>query len=333
MYQVAATLYPGALATSITLPMEILSAASQMAGIRSRGEARVNFMLTAETPEPVRTATGITLTPDAVFDELPPLDMLLLPAIWRSPLPLVKQQQRLISELPALATTSTRIVSVGSASFLLAEAGILDGQAATTHWNYLDRFAARYPAVPLKRRHLITQSGSIYCVGSVNSIADLMVHVVEEWFGSRIAKAIENQFSPEIRRSFRAAAYQNEPDTSHHDEVVLQAQAWLQERLGEKVLIEELARELGLSRRSLNRRFQQATGITPQAYLQGQRIHTARDLLRQSNLSVAEIAWQVGLQDVSHFSKLFQRHEGMTPARYRRAVRGKLFAPGKPGPA
>ena len=256
----------------------------------------------------------------------------MLPAIWRSPLPTLRRQSTLIEALPQLATTSTRIVSVGSASFLLAEAGILNEQPATTHWNYMAQFAERYPEVQLKRRHLITQSRSVYCVGSVNSIADLMVHVVEEWFGGAVASAIENQFSPEIRRSFRAAAYQNEADSGHHDEMVLTAQEWLQERQGDKVSIEALAEHLGVSRRSLNRRFQQATGLTPQTYLQG-RIHTARDLLRQSNLSVAEIAWQVGLQDVGHFSRLFQRHMGMTPARYRRAVRGKLFVPEQVGPA
>ncbi len=108
---------------------------------------------------------------------------------------------------------------------------MLSGKPATTHWNYFEQFSRRYPEVELKTRHLITQSDNIYCVGSVNSIADLMVHIVQEWFGSRIARAIENQFSPEIRQTFGAAAYQNEADSSHHDEVVLEAQQWLQEHL------------------------------------------------------------------------------------------------------
>lgn len=92
---------------------------------------------------------------------------------------------------------------MGTGSYLLAEAGLLDGKPATTHWNYFEQFSQRYPAVDLKSRHLITQSDNIYCVGSVNSIADLMVHMVEEWFGSRIARAVENQFSPAVSQTQR----------------------------------------------------------------------------------------------------------------------------------
>jgi transcriptional regulator GlxA family with amidase domain len=204
---------------------------------------------------------------------------------------------------------------------------LLDARPATTHWNYFEHFSQRYPAVDLKSRHLITQSDNIYCVGSVNSIADLMVHIVEEWFGSRIAQAVENQFSPEIRRSFRAAAYQNEADSSHHDELMAQAQQWLQSHLSSPVSMTLLAKQLRLSPRTLNRRFKHATGITPLSYLQNLRIAGAKDLLRHSNLTVGDIAWQQGIQDVSYFSQLFRRHCGMSPLHYREAVRGKLFNP------
>ncbi len=331
MYTVAAVLYPSALATSITLPMEIMQAASQMAGAArpraDRAKPLVRFVLTAPTRRKLKLASGIILTPDLAMDDLPALDLLLLPAIWRNPLPTINTAREWLPRLPQFAAAGTRICSVGTASCLLAEAGMLSGKPATTHWNYFDQFAKRYPAVDLKRRHLITQSEGIYCVGSVNSIADLMVHIIEDWFGSRIARAIENQFSPEIRQSFQAAAYQDEPDSSHHDETVLEAQQWLQDRLGQAVSIARLAQHLGISARSLTRRFKQATGFSPQAYLQSQRIATARGLLRRSNLSVSEIAWQVGLQDVSYFSKLFRQHCDMTPLQYREVVRGKLFVP------
>ena len=154
-----------------------------------------------------------------------------------------------------------------------------------------------------------------------------MVHIVEEWFGSRIARAIENQFSPEIRRSFSAAAYQNEADSSHHDELVAQVQQWLQSNITSAVSVTNLAGQFRLTPRTLNRRFKRATGMTPLSYLQSLRIAGAKDLLRHSNLTVGDIAWQLGIQDVSYFSQLFRRHSGMSPLRYREAVRGKLFKP------
>ena len=327
MYTVAAVLYPDALATSVTLPLEIMKAASQMASVGARGSEQVRLLVAGPNRKMMTLASGVTLKPDIGYAELPPVDLLLLPAIWRNPLPTVRQSESWRSRLRDLAATETRICSVGTGSCLLAEAGLLTGQPATTHWNYFEQFSRRYPDVLLKTRHLITQSGNIYCVGSVNSIADLMVHIVEEWFGSRIARAIENQFSPEIRRSFNAAAYQDEADSSHPDEIVVQAQQWLQENLSEAIVLGELAEGLGMSPRTLNRRFKQATGLSPQAYLQNLRVASAKDLLRHSNLSIGEIAWQVGLHDVSYFSQLFRKHSGMPPLRYREAVRGKLFDP------
>ena len=327
MYQIAALLYPRALATSITLPLEIVRAAAQIAQVRSRLAPGVSHALAAADLQPVRLFGGLTLTPDLHYNDLPPLDLLIIPAIWRNPATVIKGARPWLGQLAKIAASGTRVCAVGTGTFLLAEAGLLDGKPATTHWNYLDRFANDYPRVQLKSRHLITQADNIYCVGSVNSIADLMVHVVEEWYGSGVARSVENQFSPEIRRPFRAAAYQTEGEQSHHDETVLEAQQWLQERLSRNPGVQAAADELGVSARTLNRRFRQATGLSPQAWLQRARVQQAKELLRHSNLSLAEVAWQLGLQDVSHFGKLFREQVGMTPGAYREAVRGKLFVP------
>lgn len=327
MHTAAGVLYPQALATSVTLPMEILQAASQMASVDRRGQSQVRFILAAQDRRQIKLGSGITLKPELSLKDLPPLDLLLLPALWRNPLPALHGARDWLPWLREQASAGTRICSVGTGSFLLAEAGLLDGKPATTHWNYFEPFGSRYPDVDLKTRHLITQADNIYCVGSVNSIADLMVHIIEEWFGSSIARAIENQFSPEIRRSFNAAAYQDEADSSHPDEAIVQAQQWLQSNLNSPVSVTQLAQHMQWSPRTLNRRFKDATGVTPLSYLQGLRVASAKELLRHSNLPVGDIAWQVGLSDVSYFSQLFRRHSGVSPLQYREAVRGKLFDP------
>lgn len=327
MHIAAGILYPQALATSLTLPMEILQAASQMASVQIRGEAQVEFLLAAPSRRQMTLDSGIILKPSATLETLPTLDLLLVPAIWRNPLSVLRNADPLLTLLNTQAQRGTRICSVGTGSFLLAEAGLLNGSPATTHWNYFEQFARRYPAVELKTRHLITQAENIYCVGSVNSIADLMVHISQEWFGSQVARAVENQFSPEIRQNFNAAAYQNEADSSHPDEDIVRAQQWMQRNLSSPVTMADLANALHWNTRTLNRRFRAATGVTPLGYLQSLRIANAKDLLRHSNLNVGDIALQVGLQDISYFSQLFRRHCGMSPLRYREAVRGKLFEP------
>jgi len=327
MKRVVAALYPRTLATSLALPMDILHAAGQAASIESRGEPQLSFELASIDRSPVATAGGLRLAPDIGLDRVVPCDMLLLPGMWRHPRPVVGTNRGWLEILPELAAAGATICSVGTASFFLAECGLLDGIAATTHWNYFDEFERRYPRVLLKKRHLITQSGNIYCAGSVNSGADLMIHIVEEWYGQRVARAVESQFSPEIRRPFRAHAYQSLEDSAHHDELVLSAQQWLRDQLHRAVAMDELAGRLRCSTRTLNRRFRNATGQTPSSYLRAQRLAAARELLRATNLSVGEVAWQVGLQDVSYFTSLFRGHIGLTPAHYRRSVRGKLFSP------
>ena len=327
MYRIAALLYPQALATSITLPLEILRAASQMAQVRNRRAPGVELMLAAPSQDKIALFGGITLAPDINCSDLDALDLLIVPAIWRNPQSVVRKAQSWLGVLPRVAGSGASICAVGTGACLLAEAGMLDHRPATTHWNYMDTFARRYPAVRLKPRHLITQSDKLYCVGSVNSIADMMVHIVEGWYGEGIARAVENQFSPEIRRPFRAAAYQTGSDTSHHDELIIEAQQWLRDTLPDKPAISQLAKQLGISGRTLNRRFHQATGLSPRDWLQQLRVSVAKELLRHSNLSLSEVAWQVGVSDVSHFGKLFREQVGMTPGSYREAVRGKLFAP------
>jgi transcriptional regulator GlxA family with amidase domain len=327
MIRVIAALYPRTLATSLALPMDVLQSASQAASAQHRGKPQLEFLIAAVSPEAVKTVGGLNVQPDISLAEIGSCDMLLLPALWRNPQPVLRQQHQWLPLLKNLAETGTRICSVGTASCFLAEAGLLDGQAAATHWNYFDEFQRRYPRVNLKRHHLITQSNNLYCAGSVNSIADLMIHIVEDWFGSRIALAVENQFSPEIRRPFRAHAYQSSDDALHQDELVLTAQQWLQDHAHQSVSLAELATELDCSQRTLNRRFKLTTGLTPSQYLQKQRLAVATELLRATNLSVGEIAWQVGLHDVSYFTGLFRKHRGMTPAKYRLSVRGKLFNP------
>ena len=239
--------------------------------------------MTGFTGRRVRLVSGLELKPDLSFEHLPAPDLLLLPAIWRNPLPTIKASRPWLDRIKEMAASGSRICSVGTASCLLAEAGMLKGKPATTHWNYFKHFARRYPDVKLKTSHLITQCDNIYCVGSVNAVADLMVHIVEEWLGSRIARAVENQFSPEIRQSFRAAAFQDVPNRSHHDETVVEGQQWIQDNLGDSISIKSLAHHLDQNLRyakPITQKVEVRHGAGGEAFFFGNRRLTARFVLR-----------------------------------------------------
>ncbi len=327
MYRVACVLYPEALATSVTLPAEILRAAEQLSRRRrGRGlDARVLFLGLDENRE-IALESGPRLALDGRITDLEDCDLLVLPAIWRHPRRVLR---RFLPHLPLLERLHERgavICSVGSASTLLAEAGLLNGQAATTHWQDFERFAATYPDVDLKRRHLITQSERIYCVGSVNSIADFMVHLLGQWYGEQIARAVEAQFSPEARQSFATAAFLQQSPESHHDALVRETQDRMESDPGGEHSLNSLAAGVGLSTRSLVRRFRDATGQSPSQYLRNLRLREAKALLLQSDLSVADIGWRCGYGSPSRFAQAFRAATDLSPREYRTAVRGKRFS-------
>lgn len=327
MYRAACYLYPEALASSVTLPAEILQAAAQFARARNRYSRSAQVRLLGDSGAgPLLLQSGLTLRTDGTVESLDGCDLLILPAIWRHPRRVLARAATRLDVLRRVHDSGGIICSVGSASSLLAEAGLLDERVATTHWQDFDRFAAAYPKVQLKRRHLITQSDRLYCVGSVNSIADFMVHLVSQWYGERIARAVEAQFSPEARQSFASAAFLQQAPGSHHDALVRDAQDQMEAEPGAAHSLQSLAALVGLAPRSFGRRFRQATGQSPLRYLRELRLREARALLLHSDLAIAEIGERCGFGSASRFAQAFRRGTGLSPSDYRTAVRGKRFA-------
>ncbi len=218
------------------------------------------------------------------------------------------------------------ICSVGIGVSFLAETGLLDHKPATTHWYYFDRFQKDYPKVQLKRQHFIVQTGNLFTAGSMNALADLTVFLIQKIYNKIIGIHVERHFSHEVRKAYNNTSFVNE-NSQHPDEDIVQIQVWLRDNFHKEVLIKALAKQFDLSVRTLNRRFKDATGVTPLTYLQQLRIDEAKDLLKSSNLSIHEVACQVGYKDVSHFNRLFKRLLTINPKKYRNMVRAKLFSP------
>jgi transcriptional regulator GlxA family with amidase domain len=238
----------------------------------------------------------------------------------------LNRQRQLIPLIQAIAASDTLICAVGTGSSFMAEGGLLDDKPATTHWYFMEEFSRRYPRVQLKRQHLITRTGNLFCAGSINAVADLTGYFIEQFYGVQVARQVEGHFSPEIRRSYRQQGYIEGEANMHHDELMIDAQHWLQTHAADPVDFGNLAQEFSMSQRTLNRRFKLATGMSPGRYVQHLRLEQARDLLRDSNLSITEIATAIGYRDIGYFSTLFREHMAQSPTAYRKSVRGKLFS-------
>ncbi|MEH6551948.1 MAG: helix-turn-helix domain-containing protein [Pseudomonadales bacterium] len=320
--------YPRVMATSIALPAEMFAAANDIARSRSRRELILDVGIASVGDVVIGTSGGIKLEPTIQFADLASTDLLILPSLWRNPRRTIARYLEIPELLKRLNDRGTIICGIGAASAWLAEAGLLDGKPATTHWHYMDTFAQLYPAVMLQREHMTTKAGNIYCAGSINSGADLTTHFIERFMGPEIARLVEAQFSPEIRQPFQRHGYIQGEINLHADESIAQAQEWLHSNYNQNIHIRDLCQQLGYSQRTLNRRFLTATGQSPGQYLMRIRLDHAKDLLGSSNLSVTEVAQAVGFSDLSNFSSVFKRELGYPPSEYRAQVRSKLFSVG-----
>lgn len=324
-YNLTLLLCENMLVSSSTLAAEIFCFAQSMARAHRYPLQDVSIRRVTPDGRAVRTSTGFTWEPTHSLAEDFSNDLIHIPALWRNPRPAVLQHQAYLPWLRDQAQKNVSITAVGTGVCFLAEAGLLDGKPATTHWHYFDQLQRNYPAVNLQRQYFTTQAGNIYCAASMNAMAELIMYQVERHFGRIIARQAQRNFFHEIRNLSEIVGMSEQGATRHPDEPVAQAQIWLQDNFTRSVNIPELAAQFGMSTRSFNRRFRAAVGKAPVDYLLELRMTFACDLLKNSDLSILEIANRCGFSDGSWFSSRFRQWSGSPPKSYRRTVRAKLF--------
>ena len=321
--KVRIVLYKQVLATSVTLPVEMLSAGE--ASSRRAVDTQLDIKFVANSQELIKCRAGCAFLPDLTVQTEDQADFIIVPGIWRNPRPVIKQNPDLINYLHRQWHLGATIVGVGTGNCLLAEAGLLDGHAATTHWHYAKQFRKDYPKVDLKPEFFITQSERVYCAASLNSLADIVVHLIAQIFGRDAAQNVERNFSHEIRKPYEEQRYLEGAVDRHPDELIAQIQFWLKNNLASDLSLFDVAEQFGISQRTLSRRFKMATGDTANRYLQKLRLEMAQDLLASSNLTVQDVAVAVGYVDQGYLTKVFKRELNQTPSDYRLLVRKKLF--------
>lgn len=325
--KVAILVYQSMLATSLTLPVEMLLAGYGFAARHNKKAARLAIQLVGESNEAIASQAGICLQPDVQVVDADTPDVVIMPSLWRNPRPVLRKQPKLVHWLDKLWHSGTTLIGVGTGVCFMAESGLLDTRPATTHWHYVEQFKRDYPKVELKPDFFITQSERIYCAASLNALADIIVHIISQNYGRAAAQHVESNFSHEIRKPYEEQRYLEGAVDRHPDELIAQIQFWMRSNLASNLTLAELASQFGLSQRSFTRRFKMATGTRAAQYWQQLKIDATQDLLTSSNISIAEIAYHVGYQDQGHLTRVFKKALSMTPKDYRKMVRKKLFVP------
>jgi transcriptional regulator GlxA family with amidase domain len=216
--------------------------------------------------------------------------------------------------------------SVCAGSLVLADCGLLDHRPATTHWALEAGFRARFPEVALDPARMVIDDGDIVTAGGLLAWADLVLHLVGRLHSPALRSALAHHclVDPAGRAQSHYARFL--PRFDHGDDRVRAVQHWLAGRLGQAVSVDAMAAEAGMAPRSFVRHFKAATGQAPGAYLQLLRLARAQDRLETSRAPVAEIAWEVGYDDVSAFRRAFQARTGLAPGAYRQRFRAGAAA-------
>ncbi len=316
------------LGSSISTAIEMLEAA-MLAGraLKIHKKTRpLTVETVAATEHSVTLMGGMIMEPQRTVAEVKSTDLIFIPALWRNPQPILQQNTAIIEWLKQQYAQGALICAVGTGVCLPAAAGLLNNKPATTHWYYLDTFEKHYPEVLLNKQYLQTAADRIYCAGSVNAGADLIIHLINHYFGSAIAGEVEKQFSPEIRRNYEHEVYSLTGELNHDDECIMLAQTWLRNNYQNEVNIKALAEHVDMSARNFDRRFKKAVNSSPSQYLRKIRLDEAKSLLRTSNLAITEVAALVGYNDPAYFSRLFSQRYRTSPSSYRQQVRAKMFS-------
>lgn len=267
--------------------------------------------------KPFKCLSGIRIVPDGSIHDVRQTDLIVVSSVAD-----VEKTMRVGGEaiewLKDRYRHGTHIASVGSGAFVLAETGLLNGKTATTHWAFADQFKRRYPKIALKAERLITDEGDLFCSGGYTAGIDLSIYLLEKYCGHEVALQCSKTMIHDIGRKSQApyAVFQYRKD--HGDDKVLMTQEWIENHFDKNFTYDALARNSGMSRRTLERRFKAATGKTPLDYQQSIRVETAKRMLEKGMHSFDEITFQVGYEDSSTFRKIFSRQVGLLPTEYRR---------------
>ncbi|MDT5211021.1 MAG: hypothetical protein QOF67_3436 [Mycobacterium sp.] len=221
-----------------------------------------------------------------------------------------------------------RIASICSGAFTLAEAGLLDGRRATTHWLAADLFRAIYPAVDLDPDVLYVDEGQVLTSAGASAGLDLCLHIVARDYGAAVAAYAARLTVAPLHRSGGQAQFilRNTAPAKHIaertelDDVL----AWIEQEAHRELTLRDIAERAAMSVRTLNRRFQAETDQTPMQWLTGVRVRHAQQLLESTPNGVEKIGRDVGFSSPANFREQFRRLTGVAPQSYRNTFRDRL---------
>ncbi|PHZ49242.1 GlxA family transcriptional regulator [Enterobacter hormaechei] len=293
------------------------------------GLAQPRYCIIIATTQPhlvIHGQSGLNLLADYRLPELDPrepLDTIIITSRGMNE----QESTAVVDWLHLAAPHARRVASVCGGALLLAQAGLLDGRRATTHWRLLETLKTRYPAVNVEGGPLYIQDGPVWTSGGVSSGFDLTLALVEDDYGFTLARNVAQDMVMYLRRpggQLQFSRYKLEQSGATGP--VSELQSWILQNLTADLCVERLAERVAMSPRNFTRVFTRDVGVPPARYVTEARLAAARQLLEQTSYPLEVIAEKSGFGTSINLRRVFEKQLHLTPGEYRQRFHCRRMA-------
>jgi transcriptional regulator GlxA family with amidase domain len=293
-------------------PISVFEIAARFAG------QPPSIRVLAATPGPVRSSSGVEMLARGL-KSTGAISTLIVAG--GEGVEVAAKPEETLSFVRAVARRGVRVASVCSGAYMLAEAGLLDGRRATTHWRRTRHFLSAYPKVKLEPDRIFVRDGNIWSSAGITAGIDLALAMVAEDFGDEIAQKTARQLVLYHRRSGGQSQFSSLLELKAPRGRFGALLTWAREHLEAPLRVEDLAEQAGMSSRHFARAFIAETGTTPSKAIERLRIEVARQRVQSSSEAIERVAQQTGFRDPERMRRAFIRAFGQPPQSLRRAAR------------
>lgn len=209
------------------------------------------------------------------------------------------------------------VASLCTGTFLLAATGLLNGKPCATHWKAEACFRRLFPELELHTNKIVTDQQGVYTAGGAISSLNLALYIVEKYCGREAALHCARVLQIDIERDSQSPFILFEGLKDHKDDVIRDIQGFIEQHIGDRLTVDQLAVHCSMDRINFTRRFKKATQLSPADYVQRIKIEGAKRLFESTGKHINEVMYEVGYVDVKAFRQLFKKIAGMTPGDYR----------------
>lgn len=258
-----------------------------------------------------------TVHTDRQIDDHTKTDVVFIPALFGDMPSAVEKNKNLIPWILSQYENGAEVASLCVGAFLLASTGLLNGKKCSTHWGFQNEFREMFPDVEVMDGSIITEEHRIYSSGGANSYWNLLLYLVEKYTDRETAILTSKYFAIDIDRESQAAFAMFQGQKNHTDEAIKTAQVFIENNVGNKISVDELADKVSVGRRSFERRFKVATNNSVLEYIHRIKIEAAKRQFENNRKNINEVMFDVGYTDTKAFRTVFKKITGLTPVEYR----------------